>query len=103
MKREDKLLEWEKIRLVLENKSYLREGIDILNEYDPNSFVLEWLKNLNNSRPFEEFKPISSWIKKPMLIIGGLWDPHLKGAFDLYKKSKEAGGSPEIILSLIHI
>ena len=28
-----------------------------------------------------------------MLIIGGLWDPHLKGAFDLYKKSKEAGGS----------
>ena len=33
-----------------------------------------------------------------MLIIGGLWDPHLKGAFDLYKKSKEAGGSPEIII-----
>ena len=33
-----------------------------------------------------------------MLIIGGLWDPHLKGAFDLYKKSKEAGGNPEIII-----
>jgi len=33
-----------------------------------------------------------------MLIIGGLWDPHLKGAFDLYKKSVEAGGSPEIII-----
>ena len=33
-----------------------------------------------------------------MLIIGGLWDPHLKGAFELYKKSKEAGGSPEIII-----
>ena len=69
-----------------------------LKKYDPNSFVLEWLKNLNNARPFEEFKPISTWIKQPMLIIGGLWDPHLKGAFDLYKKSKEAGGSPEIII-----
>ena len=33
-----------------------------------------------------------------MLIIGGLWDPHLKGAFDLYKKAKEAGGHPEIII-----
>jgi len=98
MKREKKLLEWKKIRLALENKSYLREGIDILKKCDPNSFVLLWLKNLNNACPFEEFKPISTWIRQPMLIIGGLWDPHLKGAFDLYKKSKEAGGSPEIII-----
>ena len=73
-------------------------GIDILKKYDPNSFVLEWLKNLNSARPFEEFNPISTWINQPMLIIGGHWDPHLKGAFDLYKKSKEAGGSPEIII-----
>ncbi len=98
MKRENNLFEWGKIRLALENKSYLREGIDILKKYDPNSFVLEWLKNLNNARHFEEFKPITTWIKQPMLIIGGLWDPHLKGAFDLYKKSKEAGGSPEMII-----
>jgi len=98
MKRENNLVEWEKIRLALENKSYLREGLDILKKYDPNSFVLEWLKNLNNSTPFEEFKPVSTWIQKPMLIIGGLWDPHLKGALDLYKKSKDAGGFPEILI-----
>jgi len=48
MKRENKLLEWEKIRLALENKSYLSEGIDTLKKYDPSSFVLEWIKNLNN-------------------------------------------------------
>ena len=41
----DKFLEWEKIRLALENKSYLREGIDTLKKYDPSSFVLEWLEN----------------------------------------------------------
>ena len=98
MKRENNFLDWEKIRIALENKSYLRDGIEILKRYDPNSFVLKWLKNLNNAYPFEEFKPISTWIKKPMLIIGGLWDPHLKGAFDLYKKSKEAGGNPEILI-----
>ena len=98
MKRENLEIEWEKIRLSLENKSYLREGLDILRKYDPNSFILKWLNNLNNDFPFEEINPLSSWIKKPMLIIGGLWDPHLKGAFDLYKKAKEAGGHPEIII-----
>jgi len=98
MKRENNLIGWEKIRLALENKSYLREGLEILKKYDPQSFVLKWFKNLNNGYPFEEFKPISTWLKKPMLIIGGLWDPHLKGAFDLYKKSKEVGGSPEILI-----
>ena len=30
MKRENKFYEWKKIRLALENKSYLREGIDTL-------------------------------------------------------------------------
>jgi hypothetical protein len=98
MKRENNLLAWEKIRSSLENKSYLREGLNILKKYDPDSFVLEWLNNLNNDYTFEEIKPISTWLKKPMLIIGGLWDPHLQGAFDLYKKSKEAGGSPEMII-----
>jgi len=98
MKRENNFLEWEKIRSSFENQSYLREGLDILKKYDPNNFVLEWLNNLNNDYPFEEIKPISTWLKKPMLIIGGLWDPHLKGAFDLYKKSIEAGGSPEILI-----
>jgi len=98
MKRENNVLDWQKIRLALENKTYLREGIDILKTYDPNSFILEWLKNLNEAKLFEEFSPISTWLKKPMLIIGGLWDPHLKGALDLYKKSKDAGGNPDILI-----
>ena len=33
-----------------------------------------------------------------MLIYGGLWDPHLTGAFDLYKKSIDHGGDPEIYI-----
>ena len=54
--------------------------------------------NLNQNKDFLEIKLISSWLKKPMLIIGGLWDPHLEGALDLYQKSKAAGGNPEIII-----
>ena len=51
MKREHNIFEWGKIRLALENKSYLSEGINILEKYDPNSFALEWLKNLIYASP----------------------------------------------------
>ncbi len=98
MRRENNSLGWEEIISALENKSYLRKGLDLLKKYDPNNFVLEWLKNLNNNNDFLEIQLISSWLKKPMLIIGGLWDPHLRGAIDLYKKSKAAGGNPDIII-----
>ena len=98
MRRENNSLGWEEIRTALENKSYLSKGLDLLKKYDPNNFVLEWLENLQNNNDFLELKPISSWIKKPMLIIGGLWDPHLKGALDLYQKSIAEGGNPQIII-----
>ena len=84
-KRENNLIMWEKIRLALENKKLSKRGLDF-EGIDPNSFILEWLENLNNACTFAEIKPISTWIKQPMLIIGGLWDPHLKGAFDLLKR-----------------
>ena len=98
MRREDNTSGWEEIISALENKTYLRKGLDLLQKYDPNNFVVEWLDNLNNGNDFIKIELISSWLRKPMLIIGGLWDPHLKGAFDLYKKSKVAGGNPEIII-----
>ena len=98
MRRENNSLGWEEIRSALENKSYLRKGLDLLKKYDPNNFILEWLNNLNQNKDFLQIKLISSWLKKPMLIIGGLWDPHLGGAFDLYQKSKAAGGNPDIII-----
>tara|TARA_B100000579_G_scaffold368585_1_gene329549 strand:- start:114 stop:1691 length:1578 start_codon:yes stop_codon:yes gene_type:complete len=98
MRRENNSLGWEEIRSSLENKSYLRKGLDLLKQYDPNNFVLGWLKNLNDDNDFPEIELISSWLKKPMLIIGGLWDPHLGGAFDLYQKSKAAGGDPDIVI-----
>ena len=98
MKRKNNKLAWEEIRFALESKSYLRKGLDLLKKFDPENFIIEWLNNLNNDYPFLEINPISAWLKKPMLIIGGLWDPHLKGALDLYKQAREAGGNPELII-----
>ena len=98
MQRENNSLAWEEIRSSLESKNYFRIGLDLLQKYDPNNFVIEWLNSLNNDYPFLKIEPISTWMRKPMLIIGGLWDPHLGGALDLYKKSRELGGNPEILI-----
>ena len=99
MKREKNIKGWEKIRYSFETNTHLIDGLDILKELDPENFIIKWLDDLNNNNPFEDIKPISTWLKKPILILGGLWDPHLRGAFDLYKLSKDVGGDPEIIIS----
>ena len=40
--------------------------------------------------------PLKSWLRQPMLLLGGWWDPHLKGILDLHQRSEQAGGSPEL-------
>tara|TARA_Y100001933_G_scaffold199232_1_gene200153 strand:+ start:102 stop:1661 length:1560 start_codon:yes stop_codon:yes gene_type:complete len=99
MKREKNTRGWEKIRSSFETKTHLTDGLKILREIDPENFIISWLDNLNKNHKFEDIKPLSSWLKKPMLILGGLWDPHLRGALDLYKRSKDEGGNPELVIS----
>ena len=98
MRREKNISGWEEIKSSLVNKSHLDKGLEIINKYDPDNFIIKWLDILENRRDFQELKPINSWLQKPMLILGGFWDPHLSGAIDLYKRSKEVGGNPEIII-----
>ncbi len=88
---------WERIRLSLESGSYLREGPSLLEEHDPKGMVHEWLLRSNKDKQeWEIHKPLSQWLCQPMFLIGGWWDPHLRGVLDLYQKSIAAGGSPEI-------
>tara|TARA_Y100001970_G_scaffold294041_1_gene446178 strand:- start:10769 stop:12340 length:1572 start_codon:yes stop_codon:yes gene_type:complete len=98
MKRNKNNLGWEDIRSSIENKTYLQNGLELIQKYDPNNFIIQWNKILNDKGRFEEIKPNKLWLKKPMLIYGGLYDPHLKGALDLYKRSQEVGGKPELLI-----
>tara|TARA_B100000963_G_scaffold221952_1_gene193469 strand:+ start:1208 stop:2779 length:1572 start_codon:yes stop_codon:yes gene_type:complete len=99
MKREKNKQGWITIRAALENQTHLIDGLSLIKQYDPDNFILQWMNFIDNDKNFEEIKPVITWLKKPMLILGGLWDPHLRGALDLYKKSKDLGGDPEIIIS----
>ena len=33
-----------------------------------------------------------------MLLIGGWWDPHLRGILDVFDKAKNAGGDPKLLI-----
>ena len=69
MRRENNSLGWEEIRLALENKSYLRIGLQLIKKYDPDNFVIKWHQSLIKNHKIEEIKPLASWLKKPMLIF----------------------------------
>ena len=90
---------WLEINIALNNKTHLFNGLDLIMKYDPDNFIIKWMNILEDGKDFEEIKIVDSWLKKPMLILGGIWDPHLRGALDLYKQSKNIGGDPEIIIS----
>jgi putative CocE/NonD family hydrolase len=90
---------WIKIRQSLENGTYLRDGPALLKEHDPKGMAWTWLQR--DPRDREEW-PIhtvqTSWLKQPMLLLGGWWDPHLLGLLDLWQQSKAAGGSPKLMV-----
>ena len=88
---------WNEIRCSLEDGSYLRKGPSLLKRFDPDGMALNWLNQSHKSnKNWTTYKPLESWLKQPILLIGGWWDPHLRGVIDLYKRSIDSGGKPEI-------
>ncbi len=97
--RENDSKTWHEIRENLESKKYLFNGHKLLKENDPEGMAHKWLK-LSNSKTinWNSFKPLDSWLRKPLLLIGGWWDPHLNGILDIFEKSKNAGGDPKLLI-----
>ncbi len=88
---------WSNIRRSLDTGSYLYDGLELLLNYDPENMVLGWLnQSISNQGKWLEHKPLGSWLRQPMLLIGGWSDPHLKGIIHLFKESVKAGGKPQL-------
>ena len=88
---------WEEMRRSLEDGSYLREGIRLLERHDPEGMTLRWLKQTpeHDSEWIQHSMP-HRWLQQPMLLLGGWWDPHLRGVIDLAEQARAAGGRPEL-------
>ena len=88
---------WDEIRCCLEDQSYLNKGLELLKKHDPDGMAFRWLQ----SDPLQKdswriHKVPETWLRRPLLLIGGWWDPHLLGIIDLWKRSRSVGGHPEL-------
>ena len=88
---------WETIRRALEDGSYLRDGPELLKRHDPDGMACRWLaQDPADDTVWRRHVPPASWLRQPLLLLGGWWDPHLLGILDLFKRSEDAGGAPEL-------
>ena len=88
---------WVEIRRSLEDSSYLRDGAALLQRHDPDGMAWRWLQSdpTQNQQWTVHHAP-ATWLRSPMLLIGGWWDPHLVGLLDLWCRSQAAGGQPSL-------
>jgi len=86
---------WQEIREAINNGSFLSSGAALLHRLDPNGMAARWLA----SDPASEdgwicHQPPEALWRRPMLLVGGWHDPHLRGVLDLWQRSSTAGGEP---------
>ena len=90
---------WYEIRESLESEKYLLNGHKLLKKNDPEGMANKWL-NISHTKSlnWKSYEPLDTWLKQPLLLIGGWWDPHLKGILDIFAKAKRAGGDPKLLV-----
>ena len=88
---------WAELRRSLESGSYLEEGLSLLERHDPEGMGLGWLR-ADPSRPegwrVHSIPPATA--RRPLLLIGGWHDPHLRGVLNLWERATAAGGQPSL-------
>jgi putative CocE/NonD family hydrolase len=86
---------WAAIRASLESNRFLTDGLALLERHDPNGMAAEWFRlDPATAQGWRVHQPSADLWQRPMLLIGGWHDPHLKGVLDLWQRSHAAGANP---------
>lgn len=98
-RRRDDRAGWHEIRRCLEGGAWPREGAALLQRLDGEGMVARWLRQ-DPARPqgWAVHRPVAALLRRPMLLIGGWHDPHLRGVLDLWRRSHAAGGRPSLVV-----
>jgi putative CocE/NonD family hydrolase len=88
---------WQRIRRSLESGAFLSEGPALVRELDPGGMAAGWL-TADPAQASEWLEhPINpELLRRPMLLIGGWYDPHLRGVLELWQRGRMAGGAPQL-------
>ena len=86
---------WREIRRSLESRSFIDEGLALLQRLDPDNMVLAWLqRDPAFAQDWPEHAVDPRLWQRPMLLIGGWFDPHLDGVLDLLARARSQGSDP---------
>ena len=90
---------WREIRHSLSSGRFLEQGLELLQRHDPEGMGLAWLqRRCDSGAGWTIHQPAAALLRRPMLLLGGWWDPHLRGVLDLWQRSRAAGGDPELLI-----
>lgn len=88
---------WLRIRRHLEQGRFLESGPELLRRLDPGGMGLRWLAaDPAVADGWVRHQPPQPLLQRPMLLLGGWFDPHLRGVLDLWALSWAAGGRPNL-------
>jgi putative CocE/NonD family hydrolase len=88
---------WQALRRSLESGDYLHEGLALLERHDPEGMGLAWLRaNPRDAAGWRVHAPAAALLRRPLLLIGGWHDPHLRGVLELWRRARSAGGQPTL-------
>jgi predicted acyl esterase len=98
-RRRDEAQGWQEIRRCLESGSFLKEGTALLERFDPAGMGLGWLRcNAADPQGWWRHGVAPELLRRPMLLIGGWHDPHLRGLLDLGERARAAGGHTGLVI-----
>ena len=85
---------WQEIRSSLERGDFLQNGLELLRRHDRGNMVLGWLESdPADPQAWRIHAPPAALWQRPMLLIGGWHDPHLRGVMDLYRRCGQGGAA----------
>ncbi len=90
---------WREIRRSLQHGGFTEEGLALLERHDPGGMGLGWLRRDPAGPEGWTVHPVAAaLLRRPLLLIGGWHDPHLRGVLDLWQRARSAGGDPRLVI-----
>jgi putative CocE/NonD family hydrolase len=88
---------WRELRASLQSGNFLENGPALLERHDPAGMAMGWLaSDPTETRAWLEHPVAAELLLRPMLLIGGWYDPHLRGVLALWQRARAQGGSPRL-------
>ncbi len=90
---------WRRLRASLESGRFLEEGAELLQALDPDGMAAGWFAaDPSDEHDWRQHPLLPELLQRPMLLIGGWYDPHLEGILNLWRAARAVAGQPHLLI-----